>query len=126
MLLEKKYNKLFETNKTIKGIEVEINLKPITQIVQQKARPIPIDLQDSIGKELKRLIELSHSEKTTDLKKRFIYITGINCDKERQIDTNSTRLEETKRRMHKKTSPNAKYGRNIQQNFTNNISENRS
>ena len=61
--IRKRFKDLFEKNHTIKGLEADIKLKPGTQIVQQKARPIPIHLQDAVGKELKRLIKKDTSKK---------------------------------------------------------------
>ena len=51
--LKKKFKKLFHENKTIKGIEVDIQLKPDAKLIQQKGRPIPIHLQPAVGKKLR-------------------------------------------------------------------------
>ena len=61
--IKEKFRKLFKDNHTIKGTEVDIELKPGTKIIQQKARPIPIHLQKHVETELKRLIESGHIEK---------------------------------------------------------------
>ena len=75
-----------QTNNTIKGIEIDINLKPNTQIIQQKARPIPIHLQQSVGNELKRIIKLGHIEKAKDLKNdSFISPVFMTVKKDRSI-----------------------------------------
>ena len=61
------YHTLFETNHTIKDWEVDIKLKAGAQIVQEKARPIPVHLQDAVGNELKKLIKSGHVEKADDI-----------------------------------------------------------
>ena len=48
---EKKFGKLFHENKTVKRIEVDIQLKPDAKLIQQKGRPIPFHLQSAVGKE---------------------------------------------------------------------------
>ena len=58
-----KFNKLFETNHTIKIIEVKIQIKPGCYPIQQKARPIPHHLQKYVKNELDRLIESEHLER---------------------------------------------------------------
>ena len=56
-------NKLFETNHTIKIIEVKIQIKPRCYPIQQKARPIPYHLQKDVNNELDRLIKSGHLER---------------------------------------------------------------
>ena len=46
--MHEKFKKLFEENTTITDTTVKINLKPDTKPVQQKARPIPLHLQDAV------------------------------------------------------------------------------
>ena len=58
-----KFNKLFETNHTIKNIEVKIQIKPGCYPIQQKARPIPYHLQKDVKNELNRLIKSGHLER---------------------------------------------------------------
>ena len=53
--MHRKFKKLFEENTTIKDTKVKINLKPETKPVQQKARPIPLHLQDAVEKEIKKV-----------------------------------------------------------------------
>ena len=47
-----KFKKLFETNHTIKNIEVKIQIKPGCYPIQQKSRPIRYHLQDDVKNEL--------------------------------------------------------------------------
>ena len=61
---EKIFNKfpdLFENNDTIKDTEKNIQLKPghyqKVKKVKQKARPIPLHLQEDVGRELEKLIK---------------------------------------------------------------------
>ena len=55
--LKRKFKKLFNENKTIKGIEVDIELKPDAKLIQQKGRPIPIHLQPAVGKKNRKAEE---------------------------------------------------------------------
>ena len=62
---EKIFNKfpdLFENNDTIKHTERNIQLKPGHYPVKQKARPIPLHLQEDVGRELEKLIKTGHLE----------------------------------------------------------------
>ena len=51
-----KFPDLFKNNTTIKETEINIQLKPGHYPVKQKARPIPLHLQEEVGKELEKLI----------------------------------------------------------------------
>ena len=59
----KRFHALFNTNETIKNTEVKIQLKPGHTPTKQKARPIPLHLQDDVENEIKRLIKTGHLEK---------------------------------------------------------------
>ena len=58
-----KFPDLFKNNTTIKDTEINIQLKPGHYPVKQKARPIPLHLQEDVGKELERLLKTGHLEK---------------------------------------------------------------
>ena len=58
-----KFPDLFKNNTNIKDTEINIQLKPEPYPVKQKTRPIPLHLQEDVGKELKRLIKTGHLEK---------------------------------------------------------------
>ena len=58
-----KFPDLFENNTTIKDSDINIQLKPGHYPVKQKARPIPLQLQEDVGKELERIIKTGHLEK---------------------------------------------------------------
>ena len=55
--LKKQFGKLFHENKTVKGIEVDIQIKPDAKLIQQKGRPIPIHLQPAVGKKIEKLMK---------------------------------------------------------------------
>ena len=48
-----KFPDLFRNNTTIKNAEINIQLKPGHYPVKQKARPIPLHLQEAVGKKSK-------------------------------------------------------------------------
>ena len=52
----KKLPELFENNRTIKVIEMNVQLKPGHHPVKQKARPIPLHLRKDVRRELEKLI----------------------------------------------------------------------
>ena len=60
-----KFPDLFRNNTTIKDAELNIQLKPGQYPVKQKARPIPLHLQEAVGKEIEKLLKIKteHLEK---------------------------------------------------------------
>ena len=58
-----KFPDLLKNNTTIKDTEINIQLKPGHYPVKQNARPIPLHLQEEVGKELEKLIKTGHLEK---------------------------------------------------------------
>ena len=63
---EKLFNKftdLFENNETMKDTETNTHLKPGHYPVKQKARPVPLDLQADVGRELEKFLKTGHLEK---------------------------------------------------------------
>ena len=58
-----KFPDLFRNNTTITDTEVNNQLKPGHYPVKQKARPIPLQLQEEVGKELEKLIKTRHLKK---------------------------------------------------------------
>ena len=90
-----KLRDLFKNNTTIKVAEIDIQLKPVTQYpVKQKARPIPLHLQEAVGTEIEKITKFGHSERVTS-RRRLLCITGGNNGKEQQIGKNSLRLTKT-------------------------------
>ena len=57
----KKFLDPFENNTTIKDTETNIQLKPGHYPVNQKERPIPLHLQEDVGRELEKLIKTEHA-----------------------------------------------------------------
>ena len=117
--LKKKFKKLFHENKTVKGIEVDIQLKSNAKLMQQKRRLIPIHLQLAVRKELEKLTKNGHIEKATNIDKNcFISPTVITVKKDN--NKNRFRLTETQRNHREKKSANAEHGgiiiENIQKN----------
>ena len=62
-----KFTDLIENNETIKDTEITIQLKPGHYPVKQKARPVPLHLQEDVGRELEKLIKTGHLEKINDV-----------------------------------------------------------
>ena len=58
-----KFPDLFENNETRKDSEIKIQLKPGHFPVKQKARPVPLHLQEDVGRELEKLIKSGHLKK---------------------------------------------------------------
>ena len=54
-------------NETIKNTEINIQLKPGHYTVKQNARPIPLHLQEDVGRELEKLIKSGHLENIKDV-----------------------------------------------------------
>ena len=62
-----KFQDLFENNETIKDAEINIQLKPGHYPIKQKARPVPLHLQEDVERELKKLIRTGHLETINDV-----------------------------------------------------------
>ena len=95
--LKKKFKKLFHENETVKGIEVDIQLKPNAKLIQQKGRLIPIHLQPAVGKEIEKLTKNSHIEKATDIDENCFVspaVITVKKDKTIKIALDSRKLNE--------------------------------
>ena len=91
-----KFLDLFQNNTTIKDTEINIQLKPGQYPVKQKARPIPLHLQEAVGKEIKKLTKSGHLEKVKDLDEDcFISPVVITVKNDKSVK-NSSRLPEIK------------------------------
>ena len=105
---EKVFNKftdLFENNETIKETEINIQLKPGHYPVKQKARPVPLHLQD-LGRELEKLIKTGHLEKINDVDEDCFVspvVITVKNDKSVKIALDSRKLNDSciKMRPHK-------------------------
>ena len=67
--LKIKFHKLFTTNHTVKNVEVDIQLKDDAKLIEQKDWPIPIRVQQAVGKEIDKLNKLVFIEKAENIKK---------------------------------------------------------
>ena len=84
--LKRKFTKLFHENKTVKGIEVDIQLKLDAKLIQQKGRPIPIHLQPAVGKEIEKLIKNGHIGRATNIDKNcFVSPAVITVKKNKTV-----------------------------------------
>ena len=63
----RKFADLFENNETKKDTEIKIQLKRGHNPVTKKARPVPLLLQEDVGKELEKLNRTGHLEKINDV-----------------------------------------------------------
>ena len=92
-----KVPKLFHENKTIKGMEVDIQLKLDAKLIQQKGRPIPIHLQPAVGKEIEKLKKDGHIERATNIKENSFVspaVITVKKDKTVKIALDSRKLNE--------------------------------
>ena len=92
-----KFRDLFENNETIKDTEIKIELKPGHYPVKQKARPVPLHLQEDVGKELEKLIRTGHLEKINDVDEDCFVsplVITIKIDKSVKIAHDSRKLND--------------------------------
>ena len=81
---------LFENNETIKYTEIKIKLEPGHFQIKQKARPVPLHLQEDVGKELEKLIRNVHLEKSNDVDKDcFVSPVVITIKSEKLVKSQS-------------------------------------
>ena len=95
--LQNDFKDLFYNNKEIKNLSVKIQLKEGAQIIQQKARPIPIHLQDQVALDLKRLIKHGYLERATENTEDCFVIPAVitvKKDKSIKIALDSRKLNE--------------------------------
>ena len=84
--LSNEFPDLFKRNRRIKKHQVKINLKSDAKISQQKGRRIPIQLQNAVDAEIKRLLEDGHIEKINEIKDDdFIQPTVITVKKDHSV-----------------------------------------
>ena len=80
------FKKLFTRNGKVKNHRVKIKLKENARIVQQKGRRIPIQLQNAVDAEIKKLLKDGHIEKINEIKDDvFIQPTVITVKKDRSV-----------------------------------------
>ena len=97
-----KFRDLFENNETIKDTEIKIQLKPghyrQTLPVKQKARPVPLHLQEDVGKKLEKLFRTGHLRKTNDVDDDCFVspvVITIKSDKSVKIALDSRKLNDS-------------------------------
>ena len=89
---------MFENNETIKDTEIKIQLKPGHFPVKQKARPVPLHLQEDVGRELEKLIKSGHLEKIKDVDEYCFVspvVITIKSDKSVKIALDSRKLNDS-------------------------------
>ena len=89
----------------MKDTEINIQLKPGHYPVKQKARPIPLHLQEDIGRELEKLIKAGHLEKINNVDEDCFVspvVITVKNDKSVKIALDSRKLNDSciKRRPH--------------------------
>ena len=100
-----KFPDLFENNRTIKNTKINIQLKPGHYPVKQKARPIPLHLQEDVRRELEKLIKTGPLEKVNNVDEDCIVspvVITVKNDKSMKIALDSQKLNDSciKRRPH--------------------------
>ena len=95
--LKRKFKKLFHENHTVEGLEVKIQLKEDARLIQQKGRPIPIHLQQSVEKEINKLMKQGHIEKANNIDENCFVspaVITVKKDKSVKIALDSRKLNE--------------------------------
>ena len=93
-----KFPDLFKNNTTIKDTETNIQLKPGHYPVKPKARPIPLHLQEDVGKEMERLRKTGHLEKVKHVDKDCFVspvVITVKNDKSVKIALDSRKLNDS-------------------------------
>ena len=93
-----KFQGLFENNETIKDTEINIQLKPGHYPIKQKARPVPLHLQEDVERELKKLIRTGHLEKINDVDEVCFVspvVITVKSDKSVKIALDSRKLNDS-------------------------------
>ena len=88
---------MFQNNEAIKDTEIKIQLKPGHFPVKQKARPVPLHLQEDVGKILEKLIESGHLEKIKDVDEDCFVspvVITVKSDKSVKIALDSRKLND--------------------------------
>ena len=93
-----KLQDLFETNETIKDTEINIQLRPGHFPIKQKARRVPLHLQEDVERELKKLIRTGHLEKINDVDEDCFVspvVITVKSDKSVKITLDSRKLNDS-------------------------------
>ena len=95
--LKRKFKKLFNENHTVNRLEVKIQLKEDAKLIQQKGRPIPIHLQQSVEEEVEKLVKQGHIEKANNIDENCFVspaVITVKKDKYVKIASDSRKLNE--------------------------------
>ena len=95
--LKRRFKKLFNENHTVNGIEVKIQLKDDAKLIQQKGRPIPIHLQESVGKERNKLMRQGRIEEANNIDENCFVspaVITVKKDESVKIALDSRKLNE--------------------------------
>ena len=98
---EKVFNKfpdLFEKSETIKDAQINIQLKPGQCPVNQKARPVPLHLQEDVGRKLEKLMKTVHLEKLNNVDENCFVspvVKTVKCAKSVKIALDSRKLNDS-------------------------------
>ena len=93
-----KFPDLFKNNTTIKDTEIIIQLKPGHYSVKQKARPIPLHLQEAVRKELEKLEKTGHLENVKHVDEDYFVspvVITVKKDKSVKIALDSGKLNDS-------------------------------
>ena len=69
----KEFEELFSRKGRLEGHEINAQFKENCVPKQQKGRRIPLQLQNSVENEIKKLIKMGHIEKVNEIKDDVLY-----------------------------------------------------
>ena len=95
--LKTKFEKLFNENRTVNGLGVKIQMKEDAKLIQQKGKPIPIHLQQSVEKEIEKLTKQGQIEKANNIDENCFVspaVITVKKDKSVEIALDSRKLNE--------------------------------
>ena len=84
---QREFPKLFKRKGRVKNYEIKITMKDDAKITQQKGRRIPIQLQNQVDAEIKKLLKEGHIEKVDKIQDDvFIQMTVITVKKDKSVN----------------------------------------
>ena len=114
-MLKRNFKKIFNENHTVKGIMVKIQLKEDAKLIQQKGRPIPIHLQQSVEK----LKKQGHMENANNIDENCFVspaVITVKKDKSVKIALDSRKLNEITIKR-KAQMPNVEFPEKLQTKY---------
>ena len=93
-----KFPYVIRNTTTIKDAEINIQLKPGQYPVKQKARPIPLHLQEAVGKEIEKLTKAGHLERVEQVDEDCFVspvVITVKNDKSVKIALDSRKLNDS-------------------------------